>query len=109
MTKFFVELFNSSDGVYKELADILREGVVEELHASRLVLHIFGYVFVSFSSCVSIWYVNTSLILISVSERSSNISIGGNEISSLLNCASHVRKYLGHYQVLKKDVYLVSL
>lgn len=42
MTSFFPSLFISSDAIYREIADILREGVVEELHAKRLCSHIFG-------------------------------------------------------------------
>lgn len=43
MSSFFTNLFCSTDGIFREIADILREGVVEELHVKRLCIYIFGY------------------------------------------------------------------
>lgn len=46
LTSFFPQLFNSNEGICREIADILREGVVEELHVKRLAQHLFGWVLI---------------------------------------------------------------
>jgi hypothetical protein len=76
MTSFFISMFNSPEEVYREIADILRKGIVEEFHAKRLCTHILG-----------------------LDERSDDVVIGSAEISFLLKCSPEVRGYLGHYQI----------
>lgn len=41
MTSFFSPLFRHSEGVFREIADIIRGGVVEELHIRRICSAVF--------------------------------------------------------------------
>lgn len=44
LSSFFSALFLNTEGIYREIADILREGILEELHTKKLCNHIFRLV-----------------------------------------------------------------
>jgi hypothetical protein len=94
MSADYSYLFDNFSGINREIADVFRDGLIEDFHVKRLASSLFGC-----SRFIEHLFQIVIFFLFSISDRSDSVVIGIDEIRRFLTIPVQSLEYLSHHQV----------